>query len=503
MIADLGPHAERERPLSFHLVYAIWLFGIISYFIPAATWSPVSRFSTTRAMVELRTLTIDAFAASTGDRALRGGHWYSDKAPLPAIVAAGPYALYRAFDRLRGGEPHFTAVGTVDLPARHVYANDSFRKGLYISSVSTAAVSGAALGVLLFGLLRRRAPPQAALVASVMTVLGTPILPYATSFYGHVPSAALLFGALSAADPLDPENAGGLSARRARMAGACLAGAVGCEYLVAVPAVLIGAWILLASGRHLRRRTLLDIALGAALPVLLVSAYHAACFGAPWRTGYSFIARPEFAAGHASGLLGIHLPSFDGLYGLSLGVRRGLFYVSPVAAVGVFFGVVGAFRSQDPIPKVAFGAGGILLWMNAGYYMWWGGASAGPRHLVPALGALAFGIARAWNTSWLRPVVILLGLVSFANCLVLTAVGLEAPEQGNVLTEYAYPLLLQGRIAHMSAASNLGIELGLAPSASLGPVLAWVLVGFRFLIRKLDEEAPEGESHSGAEEALN
>src|SRR5690349_11335126 len=82
---------EAPRPLSFHVAYFIWLFGILSYFLPGATWSPVSRYSTTRAIVERGELTIDAYSTSTGDRALRAGRWYSDKAPIPALVAVPPY----------------------------------------------------------------------------------------------------------------------------------------------------------------------------------------------------------------------------------------------------------------------------------------------------------------------------------------------------------------------------------------------------------------------------
>jgi hypothetical protein len=472
-----------SRPTSLHVAHAIWLFGILSYFLPAATWSPVSRYETTRAIVERGELTIDAFADSTGDRALRGGHWYSDKAPLPALVAVVPYAAYRVFDRLRGGSPKFTAVGTADLPARRVYANDSFRKGLYICSLSTAAASGAILGALVLLLMQRRSSDKTALLASAFTVLGTPILPYATSFYGHVPAAACLFGALFAQDGLEVGTLETASGRkRLRVVGACLAAAVGCEYLVALPALIAGVWVLHTA----RRRALLatkELAVGALGPVAVVSAYHAACFGAPWKTGYSFIARPEFAAGHASGLLGIHFPTASGLYGLLFGDVRGLFFISPVALFVVAVALPGARVFRDGTSRLALVMLGALLWLNAGYYMWWGGAAAGPRHLVPALGAIAFGVAAAWEVPRLRWIVAVAAFVSFVDCLVLTAVGLEAPEHGNILRDYAFPRLLSGMIAHLSGATNLGIEMGLSPAASLGPLLAWVLVGFRFLVR--------------------
>src|SRR5436190_4516752 len=101
-----------ERPLNrLRLGYAAWLFGVFCYFLPAATWSPVSRFNLTRAIVEQRTFSIDSFADSTGDRAFYGGHWYSDKAPLPALLALPAYQAYHIMDRARGKAPAYEARG--------------------------------------------------------------------------------------------------------------------------------------------------------------------------------------------------------------------------------------------------------------------------------------------------------------------------------------------------------------------------------------------------------
>src|SRR6186997_3227035 len=99
--------AARRR---FLIGYGIWLFGAFAYFVPASTWSPVSRLNLTRAIVEQGTLSVDAFAESTGDRARRAGHWYSDKAPLPSLLAVPAYAAFHAYNRLRGVRPEFVAI---------------------------------------------------------------------------------------------------------------------------------------------------------------------------------------------------------------------------------------------------------------------------------------------------------------------------------------------------------------------------------------------------------
>jgi hypothetical protein len=477
-----------SRRLGLTTVYAIWLFGIVSYFVPAATWSPVSRFNIARAVVEEQTFRVDSFAASTGDRARVNDHWYSDKAPIVGLAAAAPYAVYHLFDRLRGGQPRFTAIASRDLPAFHVYVNTSFQRGLYVTSVATAGASGVAVGLLLFMLLRRRTTVKTALFASSVTVLGTPLLPYSTSLYGHSVAAAFLLAGFAAVDgeregaPLD------LSPRRLRVAGACLALAAGSEYIVAIPSTIVGVWLLWASRGH-RWRTVRDLALGAAVPVAIVCAYHTVCFGAPWRTPYAFIVRPEFAAGHAKGFYGIQMPKLEAVQGLLFSERRGLFYVAPVTVLGFVGAAIIASKRRDPMIAVMLAAAGSLLLVNAGYYMWWGGAAAGPRHLVPVLAVSAFGLVWMCRQGRaLRLGAYLASAVSAANMLAVTAVGLEAPESGDILTRYVYPHLLSGRVAHMNGASNLAIELGLARGASLGPLLAWLVVGFRILMRRADTE---------------
>jgi len=474
----------RDERRSFRVTHAAWLFGIVAYFLPGATWNPVSRFDLTRALVEDRTLSIDRFVNNTGDRSLAHGHWYTDKPPLVSFAAVPVYVLVHAVQRLRGVEPEAHVLGTEAHPAVRVTPNRAFQQAFYACSLATSGLSGVLVGLGLFELLRRRMTSRTALVSATLVVLGTPIFPYATSFYSHVPAAALLLWAIVCLDQRGVRPAGSLpSPRRLRWAGACLALAPGCEYLTLFPAALIGLWFLLHVRRSERLVFVRELALGGLGPVVALAAYHAAAFGSPFRTGYSFMTKPEFIAGHASGVLGIHPPTLAGSYGLLLGVRRGLFYVSPLAVFGVMFGIQHARRRKD----LAFGAGlaalGALFVLNAGYYMWWGGAAAGPRHLVPGLAFLAVGVATGLRLRfrWARRLTLVLGLVSVANMLALTAVGMEAPEQGDILGAYAWRRLLAGGIASHAGASNLGVKLGLGGLASLLPLLLWGVGGFAYL----------------------
>ena len=473
---------------AFRVAYAIFLFGLFAYFLPPSTWNPTTRFDLTRAIVEEHRLSIDSTVEDTGDRAFAGGHWYSDKAPIPSLLAVPFYAVFLEFEHARGDHPQFVAASTPDLPAQHVSANASFVRGLYVCSLATAGVAATAIGLLLFELLRRRTTLVGALVGSSLTVLGTPIFPYATSFYGHVVAGAFLLAAFVVTRDA-PSRA------RMRIAGACLPLAVGCEYIVAVPALVIALFVLAERPRPERARAVVDLAIGALLPIVIVGAYHTACFGAPFRTGYSFVVRPEFAAGHARGLLGVNAPRPLPLAALLFGRFRGLCFVAPialVALVAMVVRIVRMARAREDREVIACGVTFLaLLAVNAGYYMWWGGAAAGPRHLVPVVPFLAVGLAAAWKHERARPLVVLVGVVSIVNMLVLAGVGLEAPEHGDVLFDYAYPELFAGRIARLGGASNLGLRLGLVRGGTLGPPLAWLILGAGVLVRALRGSAAE------------
>jgi hypothetical protein len=464
----------------FSWLYAAWLFGLFAYFLPGPTWNPVSRFDLTTSIVERGTLTIDAVEDDTGDKSFAGDHWYSDKAPLPALAAVPVYAVLREIDRALGVEPDYRAVGPASQPALRVEVNGTFRRDLYACSLATSGVAGTAIGVLLFELLRRWTRADVALFGSLAATLGTPVFPYATSFYGHVPAGACLLGGLVAVVP--QVGSSWPSATRMRWGGAALAAAVGCEYITVIPAAIVAVWTIAAGGRGRVKATCRDLAIGAALPLAVLAAVHTACYGAPWRTGYSHIARPEFAAGHARGLLGVQWPRLGVLVDLVVGSRRGLVYVAPITAMLAAWWATSLKHAAWPSRAAAWAAASLLL-VNAGYYMWWGGAAAGPRHLVPVVALVGLGAPAVWDQTAPRRVGVVLALLSALNMLAIAAVGVEAPERANVLY-WVWGKLLTGQLAAIRGSSNLGIEIGLPRGGSLGPLLAWAAVGLRLVWRR-------------------
>jgi hypothetical protein len=465
--------------------YAFWLFGIFVFVVPAATWSPASRFALTRALVEHHTLTIDPYASSTGDRALVAGQWFTEKAPLPSLAAAVPYAVLHALQSFRGETAAYRSHARGEIPAVRLEVNRAYQQGLYLSSALTSGLAGVCVGLLTFELLRRRTRLRAALLGSIFVTLGTPIYDYATSFYGHTPAAAFLLGALVCLDPYASAKGDAVPPARLRWAGLCLACAPGCEYMTAVPSAVIAAFFLLRSRR--RADALLQLAAGALVPVLLVCGYHWLAFGAPWRTGYSFITNPQFRDGQSKGLLGITALRPEALYGLTFGVSRGLFFIAPVALLGLVYTARRAIVRADWCARVGLLAFALLFLLNASYFVWWGGAAAGPRHLVPALGFLAIGLGDPlWARAKIpRYVTLVLGAVSIANVAALALVGIEAPEFGNVLTDFAWRRLLAGHISTMPGASNVGFRLGFDVARSLLLFLAWFLGGLAYILAQV------------------
>ncbi|GAB4204663.1 MAG: hypothetical protein OHK0013_19780 [Sandaracinaceae bacterium] len=490
------PHGMEPSQRAVAPLLAVWLLQLAAFFTPSATWSPMSRFALTHAVASGEGFALGAWADATGDRARVGDAWFSDKAPLPALMGVVPYTLIRSIHVLVGRvPPDFEAESRGDVPATRVLLNTSAQQLLYATAVGVSGVAFVVLALHLHTMLSRRHDARTALVGTTLVCLGTPLFPYATSLYGHVPAAAFLTVALASLDPLGPPP-------RLALTGFCVAGAAGCEYITAIPGALIGVYALLSGGAREIPRRFVVLALGALPVVVLVGGYHHVCFGAPWRTGYSHLTNPLFVAGHQRGVMGIGPPSIDALVGLLFGTRRGLFYVAPIALLAAGGLVLAPARSareggaagapvevrEAPVPRivrwlgpdplVALGAllGLVLLLANAGYYMWWGGAAAGPRHLVPALPVLGFGLARLWEHTSVRPFVLGAGAVSVFSMLAFASVGIEAPEQGNVLTTFVLPRLLAGEISALPSATNLGLLLGLPPLLSILPWIGWFLL---------------------------
>jgi hypothetical protein len=119
-------------------------------------------------------LRIDRYASQTGDKALYGGHVYSDKAPGISFLAVPTVGVMR----LSRGARRPVALGRL----------------LWIARLLTGGIAYLVAIVLLrFGAEQLR--PRAGDRVGVAFGLGTLALPLAATTVGHVAAGALAFGA--------------------------------------------------------------------------------------------------------------------------------------------------------------------------------------------------------------------------------------------------------------------------------------------------------------------
>ena len=234
---------------------------------------------------------------------------------------------------------------------------------------------------------------------------------------------------------------------------------------------------------------------GALLPAIGLGAYHTACFGRPWSTGYRYVADSFFAENMARGFMGITRPDPWVLIQSLFGTYRGIFFLSPVLLFGVF-GLRKMLRTRFREEAIGFSFIVVyLLVLSSSYYMWWGGAAMGPRHLIPMLPFLALPIAFTSSGPSRVGAWILLAW-SLVTMLIATAVGPEAPEAADPAIAFHWSHFVSGEIAVNAGSSNLGLEFGLGGIASLIPLLALMLLCGWILFRSTGPKPPartEGE----------
>lgn len=476
----LGPARVPLVPLIGALVFSY------AFFVGAPAWNQNSRFALTRALVEDRSTAIDQSHHTTGDKSFRDGHFYCDKAPGVSFFAALPYAAYAVVRQVAGTDPPTFAVRSLDpkvrelgtvldpddrLPGDRIGYSPAYRFALYLCTFFVVVLPTALLGGGAMFLLARSlsaSDQRTAAWATIAWGLGTPVWVYSTSLYGHALCGAALLAAFAVLElaPRDAPSSAPLCA------GVLLGAAVLTEY----PAAAIAGAAVLFAWRRRGLRDAMWVAAGGLPWAVLLGSYHALAFGSPLATGYDFVYRAEFAEGMAV-RYGLGMPDPQVALELLFGSFRGLFYLSPVCVLAAWGLARGVMRSPHRGRYGAAAVVAVFFWLlNAGYYMWDGGASAGPRHMVPALGFLMLGLIPALQQVP-RACRVLVGL-SVAQALLLAAASPEVAQSGDPLWEFAFGRLLEATPSAKTGHTNLGLLLGLPGFFSVVPLIGcwlWLL----------------------------
>lgn len=369
------PTTSRRPNWRVELLMALAIFLITGPVIQVWTAQPASRYLLTVAAADDHSLQLDPYVGVLGiDRALYGGHTYSDKAPYPSLIVVPAYEAFRAM----GGKPFPVIEG------RQV-VNRSTHWGLWWITFWSSTVPAIILAITLRRLLLRFDRSHATAVALAI-MLGTTMLPFTTWLFSHA-MAALFVGLAWAL--LRPDRP---SRRDVMLAGICLGAGIGSEYTIAIVAFILLIDVLIS--RHWERAAWLSA--GTVLGTVPLLIYNWRVFHNPFEVSY----QGHLANFHGSGAFGVFnltAPKLDEVTRALVG-DRGLFVLTPVA----LFAVIGCFVAITEGGRVRRD-GWIALTTLVGFVIattgidGLGGSSPGPRYLIPMFPLLSVPLALVWQ----------------------------------------------------------------------------------------------------------
>ncbi|HET6846864.1 MAG TPA: hypothetical protein VFH29_08505, partial [Anaerolineales bacterium] len=350
------------------------LFLGSAYFFQDPEWNGNSRLDLTRAVVERGTLRIDDFhdapGWATGDKAFFQGHYYSDKAIGTSMLAVPVYLLlYR-----------LSAALGIPLEASLVK---------HVLTTCVVGVMYTVAGISMFAIAIRLARSTwIAFLATLGIAFGTMLWPYSVLFYGHVPTAgflALAFASLLVLRDRDETP----PALQWFWISLAMGMAFICDFSSAPVIMGLGAYALfLLWGRSPVRalQTAWPAIIGVAIPWMILIAYNLAVYGRPLEFGYSYEVEERFQEIMGLGFMGMRLPTLSAAYHITFDPKFGVFWQSPILLLAPL-GYLLAWHERRNRAEALLSVYciGVVFFMNAASYLWYGGSAFGPRLLISAL----------------------------------------------------------------------------------------------------------------------
>lgn len=433
-----------------------------------------SRVALSLSLVEQSSVNINQLEHFTEDKAFANGNYYSDKAPGLSLLAAPlAYVMSCILDPKHDGSAW---IHDGSLSPRYGIA-------VYIMTLLTVGSLAAGAVVATYRWNMNHGMSQhAALFAALTLGLATPVFGWATMFFGHVASGALLlFGFMALTDAY--------AKRSSWMAGlsGLLMGASFITEFTAGPAVaIIGLSVtmlaLLASDRwHVVLAVLVPATIGLLIAIAPLAAYNKIAFHSPYHIGYENV---RGFSGMKQGMLGVRLPEINVIWEILFGAYRGVLPLAPVLILCPFAICLGMQDRRTRLTAIV--ATLIIVYyvcMNSGYYYWNGGYSTGPRHILPAIGfaTLLFGCVWDRSGSLARRAYLVLLVVSIVISLICASVNMVvSPDLSDPFIGYLLPEFLKGDL-HRMVIGRLVPHVG-GLFALLPLLLAWIF-GCLMLLR--------------------
>lgn len=453
------PPMRTVRPRSWAFRHG-WLIAVALAYVYVFPHFPrihsaneLPRVYLVKSIVDDRTFAIDREVArwgGTADISPYGGHQYANKAPGASFVAVPVYAAVEAV----AGEPSLATT-------------------LWLCRFVAGIVPSVIFLWLLWGFLERFTPdPDVRRLVLVAYALGSMAMTYSLLYYSHQLAAVCIASAwILALDVVDRRRG-----VRAMIAVGLLAGAAPLvDYQAAFAGVPIAAYLIARMWRWPRRELAAALGLAAAaaaIPIAALLAYHARCFGSPWRTGYD--ASQTFAHFHQHGFLGITKLRGEALYGSLLRPDNGLLALAPWWLFAIPGAVVLWRRGERGLVASMVGVAVVFILFVSSINFWRGGWGVGPRYITEMLPFLlplvAVGIAALRD----RPLVLGAAagtiVVGIAIYTLTTATFPYWPDSlRDPLYEVTFRLIRDGAYA-----PNAGRALGVAGLAGIAPWFALV-----------------------------
>jgi hypothetical protein len=429
--------------------------------IPYPGWNAGAHYALVRSLVD-GTPRIDHHLNQSGDIAYVDGHYYAAKSPGLAFLSVPVYLVFDAV----GAVPATYVTGQGPPGARQVAERAIWQVNLLVIAAFAALL-------LLIRWTVDGFYPGAGTVAALVLGLGTMLLPFATAYFSHVVSATLGFAAFAV---LVAER--GRGSRPLLVAAGALAGL---SVFTELPTAIVGgclAGYAIADSPRLRRG--LEYGSGFVAGVLPLAAYNWWALGSPFRSGYNDAVKVLGTSGHdvlganGQGFFGLTRPKLHAAYDL-LFSNIGLFVLTPVTLVAVLGLVLlnrGGHRREARLVSAIVLA---FLVYNAAYYLPFGGATPGPRFLVPLLPFLALPLAAVYRRWWF--VALAAGAVSAFWMVAATIAGpLLPPETSPTvwLSELSHGREVMGS---MLGKGTAGAVAFLVPAVLAVVAGAWAVLG--------------------------
>lgn len=344
----------------FYFVFFLLNIFLSSYFIYVwDDWNSISRILPVLSFSENGSLAIDKFHSHTGDKSYVGGHYYSDKAPLPSLLIMPVYAVAKKIG--------LTEIKRDGYNEKTVY---------FIGSILCASVPFSL--ILLFCLVyaAKKEDHFSSLIIVMLALYGSFLFVYTGTFYAHLIAAFFLLASYI------------LLKFHAQF---FLSGFIlGLGFLSEFPIGLaLPVWALQLFFNFRSLRTPALFCLGFLPSLIFILIYNYSLSGSAFTMLYHYTANERYTELNRS--LGFNLPDLAALWDLLFSQFRGIFFYFPFLLLAIWLAIKHyAFSIKNIARSYLLPLGFCYFLLISSHAVWWGGWVYGPRHLITVVALLGF-----------------------------------------------------------------------------------------------------------------